>query len=680
MPNGYTGKILRVNLTNSTVSEVDTFKYVPKYIGGRGVALRIYWEEVEPEVQPLDPENKLIFMTGPLNGTIATGHSGRLSLVSKAPQTFPTHSVADSNAGGFFAPELKYAGWDGIIVEGKAAKPVYIYIDNGKVSILDAGSLWGLTTYAAQTEIWRRHGWKTRQLVIGPAGENLSRISVILTDIDKGFGQGGFGAVMGSKNLKIIAVRGTGSVEVAKPDELMAVVKKQIDRTSVHYGKTAENGYGGTPWPMNFRASKLETAPAVQEGAIEVGYAGCHTCNIQCRQTVKFNDGSIAPSAGQCADSGIGNALLSSPYTRGQNFIQPTYVETLKWQELGLNIWDMCAMMVIPAGMGSLGVPPVIASLIMEGILTNENTGWPIDKYGFFPNINMEFMQATVNDIAYGRGFGVIAGMGAQAMCEYIAEHEEFGPNRAKALQIARAIYPLAGNFKGYQCHHNTCLMGGPQEYSEYLYWLVSNRDPYTKHTGNSFYQGGSAMLAAQESEEWLNILKPVMKKYIGTDKPIASPGFEDAEKAARWWWQMNLETDCLPLCDFWGVYRRFWSVYSEDGIGVPEAGAELYNAVTGESLTQKELWERCEVPWMLERAIACREGRRASDDEYTDEFIAVAKDYKGRYVENEKIRELKPKFYNLLGWNENGIPTRAKLEQIGLKDVADDLENRGVL
>ncbi|NLE89847.1 MAG: hypothetical protein GX602_02745, partial [Dehalococcoidales bacterium] len=313
--------------------------------------------------------------------------------------------------------------------------------------------------------------------------------------------------------------------------------------------------------------------------------------------------------------------------------------------------------------------------LYKEGVLTPENTGWPVDKIG-----SQEFIEVFTHDIAYGKGFGAICAQGGPRVLEYIASHEEFGPKRGIALTHKRRLYPKAGNFSGYGTHHNLGHLFNMTQYSSALYWGIANRDPMTKHTDLCVYKERFDGLGVElESDLWYEMMRKMMQKWIGTTKPIEPPGYEDAEIVARWLWQMNFEEDCLMMCD--GTARqRFWCPYTEDGIGDPEEGAKLYKAVTGHNVTQQELWKKCEVPWTLERAIACREGRRASDDIYNDEFYPDTRDNKGRQIEKEMMKSGMQKFYALIGWNSDGVPTRARLEELGMKDVADDLENRGVL
>ncbi|MCW4021250.1 MAG: aldehyde:ferredoxin oxidoreductase, partial [Candidatus Bathyarchaeota archaeon] len=231
---GWIGKILQVDLTGHRVSKLDTKKYAEAFIGGRGVAARIAWEELPPNVDAFDPENRLIFMTGPLTGTLAPTCGGRMVVCGAAPQAYPTTHYTRSNMGGFWGAELKYAGYDGVVVYGQADEHVYIWVDNGKVEIVDAKDLWGLDTFETQEALFERHGRGTRVVCIGPAGENLVRIAVIHSEIENAAGQGGFGAVMGSKNLKAIAVRGAGEVAIARPKEFVGACRyvKKMAQTS----------------------------------------------------------------------------------------------------------------------------------------------------------------------------------------------------------------------------------------------------------------------------------------------------------------------------------------------------------------------------------------------------------------------------------------------------------------
>lgn len=225
---GYCEKILRINLTTGEIKkeklELDIAK---KFLGGRGLASYILYKEIDPTIDPLSSENKIIFATGPLTGSSAPT-SGRYMVVTKSPLT---GTIACSNSGGFWGPELKFAGYDLIIVEGKADEPVYIYIKDEKVEIRDAKKYWGKlvseTTDSLKEEVGDK---KARVLTIGPAGENLSPIAAVINDKHRAAGRSGVGAVMGSKNLKAIVVRGTGKVEPAEPEKTKELLSKLLEK------------------------------------------------------------------------------------------------------------------------------------------------------------------------------------------------------------------------------------------------------------------------------------------------------------------------------------------------------------------------------------------------------------------------------------------------------------------
>lgn len=236
---GYIGKILRVDLgTKSVKVEELDLGTARRFIGGRGLGTKMLMDEVAPDVDALSPENKLIFMTGPLTGT-PTPTGGRYMVITKSPLT---GTVACSNSGGYWGPELKFAGYDGIILEGRSETPVYINIADDSVEFHDAAHLWGKLVSETTHTLEKAHGEKVRVATIGPAGEKLSKIAAIMNDIGRAAGRSGVGAVMGSKNLKAIVVRGTGKVGVAESDKLK-------EAFSVCMKKIKENGVTGQGLP-----------------------------------------------------------------------------------------------------------------------------------------------------------------------------------------------------------------------------------------------------------------------------------------------------------------------------------------------------------------------------------------------------------------------------------------------
>jgi aldehyde:ferredoxin oxidoreductase len=222
---GWCGKILYVDLANRRLEERDSAVYADLYLGGRGMATRIYWDTVGPGVGAFDPENHLIFMTGPLGATGAQGAS-RFVVAGKSPMRQP-EGFCCGNLGGYWGPELKRAGFDGVVVYGASEKPVYLLIQDGRAEIRDAGRLWGQGVYAVEEMLKAAHGKHVRWVATGVAGENRCRNATLMTD-NEGSATGGFGAVMGSKKLKAIAVSGKGGPSVAEPERLRDLNKEAV--------------------------------------------------------------------------------------------------------------------------------------------------------------------------------------------------------------------------------------------------------------------------------------------------------------------------------------------------------------------------------------------------------------------------------------------------------------------
>lgn len=303
--NAWMGQILRVDLTNGKIiKEPLNMEWANDYIGGRGLGSKYLYEEIDPKVEPLSPGNKLIFMTGPLTGTFATS-SGRYEVVAKAPLT---GTIGACSSGGHFGPELKYAGYDGIIFEGKAEKPVYLYINDGIVELRDASELWGKTVYQTTDMINEKVGENFRVACIGPTGENLCLYAVVMNDKHRAAGRSGLGAVMGSKNLKAIAVRGTGSVTVEQPEAFFEACKDARIKLKEHpvtgsglptYGTeilvNIINSVGGLPVNNGRDGSYYDKAENISGEFLTENYLlknkGCFGCNIGCGRVVRIPDG-----------------------------------------------------------------------------------------------------------------------------------------------------------------------------------------------------------------------------------------------------------------------------------------------------------------------------------------------------------------------------------------------------
>ncbi|MCT4660259.1 MAG: aldehyde ferredoxin oxidoreductase family protein [Tissierellales bacterium] len=304
---GYNGRYLRINLSTKEFKVEDlNLDVAKKYIGGRGLGTKFMMDEVDPKVDALSPENKLMVVTGPLTGT-ATPTGGRYMVVTKSPLT---GTIASSNSGGFFGAELKFAGYDMVIFEGKAEKPIYVNIEDDKVEFIDADHIWGKLVGETTDILQEKHGEKSKVLTIGPAGENLSNIAAIMNCKDRAAGRSGVGAVMGSKNLKALVVRGTNKVQVKDEAALKEVFKESVAKirknpvsgeglptygTAILVNVINENG----SYPCNnFQTSYDERADEISGETMKEDFlvkrTACYRCPIACGRWCKVDGQEMA--------------------------------------------------------------------------------------------------------------------------------------------------------------------------------------------------------------------------------------------------------------------------------------------------------------------------------------------------------------------------------------------------
>lgn len=669
---GWVGKILRVDLTEGKSVEVPTSDYVPKFIGGRGLGAKICWDEVPPEVGAFDPENVLVFATGPLQGTLSPT-SGRFKIMGKAPQTSPVESYCHSGVGGHWAPELKWAGYDAVVIKGKAPKPAYLVIDDGKISILDATHLWGLDTYETQKKIWATHGSDVRVMAIGVAGEKKSRIAIILTDTGDASGQGGFGGVMGSKNLKAIAVRGTGYVQVARPGQLQEICQyvntlfatKSSPRDPF---KPEKPGFKYNIWGGGFGRGSLGDAPGELLDLLNdpsSGYSrvldGCFACPVICRSNVKGPD--ITNGVALCAQAYM--YMESTIYDYKKGYSKVTWNAAKLADLYGLNAYDLMAII------------PWLDDCHREGLLTEKDTGLPLKEIG-----SKRFIQALLHKISLREGFGDLLAEGGQRAAMQIGGEAE------KRLEL---YYTRAGKFGGYREHWGY-LGGFPTGYAlSYLalLWAVDNRDVFTSHNLMSQLWGAAHTIGQDPRtavpEDLTPILKPVMKYAYGSEK--AAEFITKDGKRLNWQWtakvvkrhiERSILKDSYIVCDI--PFPFIFNPNTEDHVGDTAIESRLYAAVTGLDMSEEASYEQGDMLSSLERAIACRDGRTRQDDILYEKYYRNL-DAADRKYARKDLEDAKSEFYQLQGWDvATGVPSKKKLKSLGLNDVAGELENRGIL
>ena len=669
---GYVGTLLKIDLTASTIEKIPTDTYdLDKWVGGRGLGSIIHWTECPPEAGALDPENVLTFLTGPVTGTMLDG--GRTFVQGVSPAGYPdTGSFCRSSFGGAFGPEMKFAGYDGIIIKGKAEKPVYLYINDDIVEIRDAGDLWGLDNFATQNELWKRSNNKARVASIGPAGEHMTMFSTIITDESSATGMGSFGAVMGSKNLKAISVQGTGSVRVADPEGLVELVKhiqeitcrKLYDITDEEYANTF---IGSWLTCLPIADSDLYKEVRDSEGKLELGYSSCYSCPWGgCGYTVRYKDGSRM---------GLGNLRCTEAIPvaaeiaqTGEN-IGRTHLKRLELNErLGLS----------DANMWFQGFDPMSQ---MPGILTEENTGVDWTDFG-----KPEFTEDLMKQIAYrSTPLGDALANGWRYFLEDFIGTEE-------SIYYYRAIRGIRNSPK-----HNgggSCGWYIPGAYlvPGLLRFATSNLNATDiRCTGSETFLifGLNPDVVPVNSDAFYALVDANSTSRFGTPqvfRDIMNWNWESEYNApfARWNHQFKAFDDSCIMCYIGENNISTYSNYTENHQGDMEFLFKLFKVVTGRDFSHDDETAFGQRVYLLERSIKTRQGMTREDDLLFDE---VYQEYAPEHVDasfykidtgltRERYEAMLDSWYEEMGMDvATGLPKRSTFEAAGVTDIADRLE-----
>jgi aldehyde:ferredoxin oxidoreductase len=653
---GWVGKILRIDLTTGKQYEEPTEKYSSGFLGGRGINAKIHWDNVPPSVGAFDPENVFSITTGPTTGTFAP-QSGKSEAGGTAAQPYPRETYTRSGVGGRFGPYLKFSGYDGLIIQGRAAKPVWISIDDGTAKVNDAGDLWGMTTFETQKAIWSDFGVpsKVAIMAIGPSGERLSRIATVIHDSGSALGQGGFGGVWGSKNLKAVAVQGTGSVEVSDPEKLMRIseqMRNLLFRPNDRPPKIAQHGYHRINNLLEYgeRGATWATKYSVKAEA-------CFGCPIACRTNAAVQDAVIPGGEAQCEQ------LLW--YARH---------DIAAHSEMTTTFWK-AAKLADALAVNSLELSMMIdwlVNLLDAGVISEAETGLPFDRLGEY-----DFAEALVQKIAYREGFGDVLAEGLSRAADIIGKNASGylrRYHRGFANQFDGRILPVFALKLAMESRL-------PNEHD--FYFLVTR-----SHAEYANYGWIKA-------EELVAIAKDVwgemgVKALDETDSGMYNDGHAYVTK-----WVQNYECvkKSMTLCDWY--FGNYASWYGENHRGcTPNLEPELFTAVTGSDLMPdpEALLRIGERIYNVERAIMIREGRTRAQDTvseyyYTEKAIGKVTRSDGhmeiarRALDRAKFEDLKSRYYEFRGWDAaTGKPTYRTLTDLGLAEVADELRDNELI
>ncbi|MBW1855985.1 MAG: hypothetical protein JRJ00_15125, partial [Deltaproteobacteria bacterium] len=600
----------------------------------------IYWDGVPPEAKAFDKENQLIFMTGPLAGIDGIAGS-RWVVCGKSPTNSPEH-FSWSNLGGSWGAQLKFAGYDGIVVQGKSETPVYLLIRNGAVELRDASSLWGKYSVQVRDLIKNELGKRVRVVSTGPAGDNLVSMATILADEDAS--GCGFGAVMGSKRLKAIAIQGKGSrATVSNPSKLRDLAKYLRD---LNLDKRAR--FLGLPeWPLPGKIRRQI----------------CYGCISGCQRiSYESVDGVEGKYFCQAADFYKQHALK---YYGDQNEV-PFYATRI-CDKYGIDTKAVDAII------------KWLSKCYRGNILSDESTGIPISKLG-----SKEFIETLVKKIALREGFGDILAQGIYQAADYVG-------SEARKM-ITDYIYKA----------EQTVLYGPRMYVTHGLFYAMEPRQPIQLlHETMWPALKWINRLNKPEDGSYMSsdTIRNIGQRFWGSKSAADFSTYDGKALAAKMIQDREYAIECLILCNM------LWPIIdieqSDDHIGDPSLESKLFSAVTGRDLDEFDFYRIGERVFNIHRAILVREGHRGRKDDRLAEFnysVPLEADAlnpdclvpgndgevisrKGCVVDREKFESMLGEYYQLRGWdNSTGLQTRTKLEELNLEDISSDLGKKGLV
>lgn len=583
----------------------------------------LLYNHLSPGIDPLSPDNVLLIGAGLLTGIPALG-SGRCDIAAKSPIT---GAIGDSNIGGFFAPEMRMAGFDHLVIKGKAEKPVYLWIHNEEIEILDASHLWGKDTFETQALIRSDHGdEEIKSLVIGKAGENLVRFANVRTGMKNAAGRTGMGCVMGSKNLKAVAARGTMDIKFTHPEQLLDYCKEMIDMVMKNRYSRAASKWGtlviysttnttGLIRTRNFQLNQLEQGWGIEPEEMDkytIGMSGCFGCPVSCRHRYTLKEGVFAPIFAEGPE-----------YTSLGAF--GTMVDCRKMETV-----LVANHLVNKYGLDTLETGGLIAwamELYEKGIITEKITNGLKLEWG-----DEEVLFELIRQITYREGFGNILADGFKIAIEKIGQeskyyaiqvkdmsnlHSDERPTPSFALGIATSTRG-ADHLRGRPAID---LYGLPEDFLEEIYGAPMSSDYRS-------YEGKSRMV----------------------------------------WWQELLYavTDSLGTCKFQTV---FLAVHAPKW----EEFSKLIYLVSGIQYTTSQLMEIGERIYTIERMFNNREGFSRKDDALPERYFKEATPIglprvRDRKINKEKFEKMLDEYYTLHGWDDNGVPTIETIQKLGIE------------
>lgn len=612
---GYKGKLLEVNLAIGAIGHsMLKQEILRKFIGGGGLAAKLFLDRVSPDVDPLSGENVLFIMTGPLAGTNLPGTS-RFCVCAKSPLT---QIWGEANCGGNFAPQLKFAGYDGIAIEGASDKPVYLFIDDDVVEIRDASELWGKDIYETTDILREQLRGKVTVLAIGPAGENLVRYACIINDKHNAAGRCGLGTVMGAKKLKAIAVRGTGKVEPAHQSDLTKVRERVREKVNASVVTLAFRGFGtdagmvvdalrgdvpgkNWSWGDNLAVATKIGGEVLAEKYIVRSHA-CHACPVACKHVVRVKEPPYMVEEGPGPE-------YETCASFGTLLVNDNLAAIIKANE-ACNRYGLDTM--------SCGATIAFAIECFEhGLIGKKDTDGIELKWG-----DMDAILKMIDKTARREGFGNILAEGSRRAAQRIGKNAHDYTVEVKGLEL-----PL--------------------------------HDP----RGGGHGQGLAYAVSPIGASHNQHLAHDIEANVISFPE-IGLPGGYEATRSEG-------KAEVTVICENGGMVRNsaivcYFVLYS---INMDDV-VDMLNATTGFDYNLKEWMECGERIWLLKRGLNNLMGARAADDRLPKRILTPLKE--GPAAGSVPDLELMLKeYYKLRALDAEGRPTRDKLLSLGLSELA---------
>ena len=642
----YAGKILRVDISSATTEESSTLDYARRFLGGRGLAAAIYWDEVPPEVNAFDAANRLIFATGPLAGVPVIGGS-RWQVCAKSPATVPEH-FSYANLGGRWVAELKFAGYDAIVIQGISDRPVYLFIHDGLAEMRDASAVWGQGAIETREILKSQLGSSAKVVTIGPAGESLAVMATLLADNDAS-GSAGLGAVMGSKRLKAIVVRAAGrGVRVAQPDRLHELIAyyRGLKRVPLN---TSSYRYSADAVPSLSHKMKQRDP--------------CYGCLGCFRKLYQADNGQTGKY--MCHSAMFYQARAMSYYGG--------------WNEVAFH----ATRLVDSYGLDSKAIDLMIDWLhkcYQAGILDDAVTGLPLSKIG-----SLEFLEALVKSISSRHGFGDVLAQGLTRAADSL------GPQaRDLTRQLGYISLPQYRDIYGPRLYTTHALLYAmePRLPIQQLHEVGALMPKWVRWARNA----PGAVVSS-------TVVRAIARRFWGSELAADFSTYEGKALAAKMIQDRQTAKECLILCDYLWPITDLAS--SPDHVGDPTLESRILSAVTGHQIDEEGLYSIAARVFNLQRAVMTREGHRGREhdnlpgycfteplqyDHLNPDCLVPGRDgevisRKGAVLDRAEFETMKDEYYRLRGWDAaTGLQTRASLQRLELGDIADDLERTGLL